>query len=536
MSLWTPDGERPVGARRRTGPPSRPRRTSRSFEDLSPEDQARFEAMQAEMEEVRQRSWRPPPRSSIANHAMGIYELAAIHLTAPEPKLPEAVLAIDALAALVDGLGGSARRGGAHPAGGARPAPRRLPRGGQGARASACPATRTTPVRAAGGPPRTTPASWPPSLDADGALRSLNPAGRRLLGLARRRAPPERHRLRPAWPRSTDPCSRSTCCRRSAARGSWSGTLNVVDQPRARRCPTAVHAPLPPRRRHHLDRPGHQHRAGRVRAAPPQGLRGRAAPGSPTARSSSTASTSRCGAPTRARRRSPCCSSASTGSASGATACRPIGATTCLRAVGRAARRPPRPDRQRGAVGRRRVRVPLARATTSTTAPSGSPTRSRVPFPVGGIDVFLTASVGAATGPAGRGDHRPAAPPGRRRQPDGPAARRRRRAAPSTSALQDRARRRAEVEDALRGAAGRGELVLHYQPEVSLRTNRIVAVEALVRWQHPDVGPRGPRRVRAGGRVLEPHPRGGRWVLDTAADAVRRLAGPLRRPHARRSP
>jgi hypothetical protein len=37
---------------------------------------------------------------------MGIYELAAIHLTAPEPKLVEASLAIDALAALVEGLAG----------------------------------------------------------------------------------------------------------------------------------------------------------------------------------------------------------------------------------------------------------------------------------------------------------------------------------------------------------------------------------------------------------------------------------------------
>jgi hypothetical protein len=42
----------------------------------------------------------------IANHAMGVYELAAIHLTAPEPDLSEAVLAIDALAALVEGLAG----------------------------------------------------------------------------------------------------------------------------------------------------------------------------------------------------------------------------------------------------------------------------------------------------------------------------------------------------------------------------------------------------------------------------------------------
>lgn len=59
-------------------------------------------------------------------------------------------------------------------------------------------------------------------------------------------------------------------------------------------------------------------------------------------------------------------------------------------------------------------------------------------------------------------------------------------------AMQARARRHADVEDALRGAAERGELEVRYQPEVSLRTNEIVAVESLVRWTHPELGPVGP--------------------------------------------
>ena len=107
MSLWTPDGERPVRPERPTGDPGAPPPAPDPDRlDLSPEEQARYEAMQAEIDEVRRGLLAAPGAVVIANHAMGIYELAAIHLTAPEPKLSEAVLAIDALAALVDGLEG----------------------------------------------------------------------------------------------------------------------------------------------------------------------------------------------------------------------------------------------------------------------------------------------------------------------------------------------------------------------------------------------------------------------------------------------
>jgi diguanylate cyclase (GGDEF)-like protein len=40
----------------------------------------------------------------------------------------------------------------------------------------------------------------------------------------------------------------------------------------------------------------------------------------------------------------------------------------------------------------------------------------------------------------------------------------------------------------LRHAINADELVLHYQPKLDLRTNRIVSVEALLRWQHPTRG------------------------------------------------
>jgi diguanylate cyclase (GGDEF)-like protein len=50
------------------------------------------------------------------------------------------------------------------------------------------------------------------------------------------------------------------------------------------------------------------------------------------------------------------------------------------------------------------------------------------------------------------------------------------------------------LESALWQALRRGEMRLHYQPCMSLGTGRVSSVEALVRWQHPELGLLGPER------------------------------------------
>lgn len=55
--------------------------------------------------EARQRLAEVPAQVVVLNHTMGLYELAAIHLSSTPPDLTEAALAIDAVACLVEGLG-----------------------------------------------------------------------------------------------------------------------------------------------------------------------------------------------------------------------------------------------------------------------------------------------------------------------------------------------------------------------------------------------------------------------------------------------
>lgn len=131
-SLWTPSGERPV---RRTaeppagteGPSPVDRRVATNGPGSAPAEDDRGgttdrtstsngppgrtpgstpdQAAAEELDRLRRELLATPAAVVVANHAYGLFELAAIHLSAQPPNLTEARLAVDALGALVDGVG-----------------------------------------------------------------------------------------------------------------------------------------------------------------------------------------------------------------------------------------------------------------------------------------------------------------------------------------------------------------------------------------------------------------------------------------------
>ncbi|HVE67835.1 MAG TPA: EAL domain-containing protein [Solirubrobacteraceae bacterium] len=143
------------------------------------------------------------------------------------------------------------------------------------------------------------------------------------------------------------------------------------------------------------------------------------------------------------------------------------------------------------------------------------------PFVLGETEAFLTASVGIAMAQG-----RASRPEALIRDADAAMYRAKElgksRYELFDEVMRDRALERLQVENDLHRAVERGELQVHYQPLVELPARRIVAVEALVRWQHPERGLLMPEQfvplAEETGQIVEL----GGWVLRAACEQLGR--------------
>ncbi len=103
-SLWTPSGEHQP---RDEGPEPTGDAPGVAEAGREPTESERA-AMEAELRRVRAELASTPVADVVANHAIGLWQLAVLHLSPEEGepvRLDEAGLAVDAMATLVEGLG-----------------------------------------------------------------------------------------------------------------------------------------------------------------------------------------------------------------------------------------------------------------------------------------------------------------------------------------------------------------------------------------------------------------------------------------------
>ncbi|MGA8864635.1 MAG: PAS domain S-box protein [Gallionella sp.] len=91
-----------------------------------------------------------------------------------------------------------------------------------------------------------------------------------------------------------------------------------------------------------------------------------------------------------------------------------------------------------------------------------------------------------------------------------------------TAEMQASATRNMQLLNALRTALERGQFRVHYQPQVSIPDGRIIGMEALLRWRHPELGNISPAEfipVAEDSGLILPI---GEWVMRTAVRQLKR--------------
>lgn len=136
-------------------------------------------------------------------------------------------------------------------------------------------------------------------------------------------------------------------------------------------------------------------------------------------------------------------------------------------------------------------------------------------YQIDGQDIFITASIGIATFPNDATEtdallqNASAAAEVAKQQGQGGYQF-------YSSEMNQKAKQRLQVESELRYAIEKNEFRLHYQPKVDLTTNRVVGMESLIRWQHPERGLLSPfffiDIAEQTGMIVEI----GRWVMEEA--------------------
>ena len=106
-TLWTPSGEHPVERNRGEAAPEPPpaQAAAPDEEPLSPEEQAAAEEYAQQIEAMRRQLLDLPAGVVVGQHTLQFFDVAGLYLSQSPPRIEDARIAIDALAAVVEHLG-----------------------------------------------------------------------------------------------------------------------------------------------------------------------------------------------------------------------------------------------------------------------------------------------------------------------------------------------------------------------------------------------------------------------------------------------